>query len=373
VKTAIVHDWLTAMRGGEKVLESMLGLLPGADVFTLFYDPASVSETIRKRRIITSWLDRVPGARHHYRYFLPFFPQAVESFDLRGYDLVVSISHAVAKGVNPRGARHICYCETPMRYVWDFTGDYFRFGRGSKWKRLALESQRGRLRDWDVRTSSRVTEFLANSEHVAGRVADCYGRSAQVIYPPVDTAFFTPSPNPNPPSPAFLVVSALEPYKRVDLAIAAFTRLGLPLLIAGRGTLESELRAVAPANVEFLGWVSDEELRRLYRSCRALVFPGQEDFGIVPVEAQACGRPVVAYGKGGALETVLDGRTGVFFSEPTAESLAAAVIRAENTRFDPDVARRNSLRFSRDRFWTEMRGVLEGRAHDAPKESRALA
>lgn len=372
MKTAVIHDWLTGMRGGEKVLESVLGLLPDADLFTLVYDPASVSETIRSRRIITSWLDRLPGARRHYRYLLPLFPQAVESFDLRSYDLVVSISHAVAKGVNPRGARHICYCETPIRYVWDFTGDYFRVGRGGWWKRLALESQRGRLRAWDIRSSSRVTEFLANSQHVAERIEKCYGRTARVIYPPVDTDFFTPTPNPKPPSP-FLVVSALEPYKRVDLAIAAFARLGFPLLIAGRGTLEHELRAMAPANVKFLGWVSNDELRHLYRSCRALIFPGQEDFGIVPVEAQACGRPVVAYGKGGALETVLDGRTGVFFSDPTAEGLADAVNRLGSCEFDPAVARRNSLRFSRDRFETEMRCVLEGKTQQTPTESRALA
>jgi glycosyltransferase involved in cell wall biosynthesis len=371
MKTAVVHDWLTGMRGGEKVLEAILGLLPQADVFTLFYEPAAVSGAIRRRRIFTSWLDRLPGARRHHRYFLPFFPRAMESFDLRGYDLVVSVSHAVAKGVNPRGARHVCYCETPMRYVWDFTGDYFRFGRGGWWKRRALETQRRRLREWDVRASSRVTEFLANSHHVAERIAQCYGRTARVLYPPVATDFFTPA-IPQSPSP-YLVVSALEPHKRVDLAVAAFARLGAPLLIAGRGTLESELRAIAPPNIKFLGWVSDEELRRLYRSCRALIFPGQEDFGIVPVEAQACGRPVVAYGKGGALETVLDGLTGVFFAEPSAESLADAVRRLEGMEFDPAAARRNSLRFSRGRFDAEMRLALAGQAEPAPKEARVLA
>jgi glycosyltransferase involved in cell wall biosynthesis len=345
------------MRGGEKVLESLCRVFPEADILTLLYDPSAVSEVIRRHRVTASWLNRAPGARRHHRYFLPLFPQAAESLDARGYDLVISVCHAVAKGLRAGGARHVCYCETPMRYVWDFTGDYFRFGGGRRWKRWALEWQRERLKRWDLAANAGVTEFLANSQHVRQRIASCYGRQARVIYPPVDTEFFTPGAS--GPRDDWLVVSALEPYKRVDLAIEAFALSGRPLMIAGRGTQEQALRRIAPANVRFLGWVSDEQLRELYRGCRALIFPGQEDFGIVPVEAQACGRPVVAFGQGGALETVLDGETGVFFAERNSASLLDAVERAARTRFDPAAARRNAERFSRPRFEREIREYLD--------------
>ena len=356
MKVALVHDWLTGMRGGEKVLESFCRLFPEADVFTLFFQPAAVSEMIRRRTVTASWLDRLPGARRHYRWFLPLFPKAVESFDLRDYGLVISISHAVAKGVRPGGARHVCYCETPMRYLWDFTGDYFRFGFGRRGKGWLLGLLRNRLRAWDLRSNHGVDNFLANSEHVRQRIERCYGREAEVIYPPVDTDFF--SPGDRPPGDYFLMVSALEPYKRVDLAVESFARLKLPLLVAGRGTLERALRRISPANVEFLGWVTGERLRELYRGCRALIFPGLEDFGIVPVEAQACGRPVVAFGQGGALETVLEGRTGVFFPEQTVESLTRAVRRLEELPLKPGEARRNSLRFSRQRFEDQVLAFL---------------
>ncbi len=346
MRVALVHDWLTGMRGGEKVLESFCRLFPRADLFTLFHEPGSVSDLIENRKITTSFLDRIPGARGGYRYFLPLFPQAIETFDLSEYDLAVSISHAVAKGVRAR--RHVCYCETPMRYVWDFTGDYFRKG---SWKDLALRTQRRRLREWDVESSRRVHQFLANSDHVRQRVQRCYNRDAKVIYPPVDTDFFTPSDH--LPSDYYLVVSALEPYKRVDLAVEAFSRMKLPLIVAGRGTQERALRRIAKANVEFLGWRTNEELRDLYRGCRALIFPGLEDFGIVPVEAQACGRPVVAYGQGGALETV---KSGVFFPEQTVESLIAALEKVEE---GPDLARANALKFSKQRFEEEIRAYFE--------------
>ena len=370
LRVALVHDWLTGMRGGEKVLESFCRVFPQAEIFTLFYQPGSVSEVIAARKITASWLDRLPSARRHYRWFLPFFPQAIESLKLDGFDLVISISHAVAKGVRSGGARHICYCETPMRYVWDVEEDYFRFGSGRRWKRALLGLARGRLRAWDLRSNARVDHFLANSENVRQCIARLYGRDATVIYPPVDTDFFNPGPRPPAPGPYFLVVSALEPYKRVDLAVEAFARLKLPLLVAGRGTEERALRRLAPANVEFLGWVTDERLRELYRGCRALVFPGVEDFGIVPVEAQACGRPVVAFGRGGALETVLDGRTGVFFPEQTAESLAEAVRCLDKLDFHPAEARRNSLRFSRQRFEDEVRAFFDSQvtAFGVPRE-----
>jgi glycosyltransferase involved in cell wall biosynthesis len=345
------------MRGGEKVLESLCGMFPSADVFTLFYRPDRISEKIRAHRIAASWLNRLPGATRYYRYLLPLMPQAVESFDLAGYDLVVSSSHAVAKGVRvPQGVRHVCYCHTPMRYIWAQSRDYFQVGLAGRIKRPLLAAFSGWLRAWDVRSSQGVTEFIANSENVRARIRESYGRDARVVYPPVDTQFFTPRPN--TVSDYYLVVSALEPYKRVDLAIQAAARLGRRLVIAGRGTQMRMLKRLADVSlgsrVEFTGWVSDDRLRDLYRGCRALLFPGLEDFGMCPVEAQACGRPVIAYGAGGALESVLPGTTGLFFPRQTVDSMTGTIEDFESRSFDPGAARYSSLRFSRQRFVDEI-------------------
>jgi glycosyltransferase involved in cell wall biosynthesis len=366
-RVALVHDWLTGMRGGEKVLESLCGMFPDADVFTLFYRPDRISEKIRAHRIVASWLNRLPGATRYYRYLLPLMPRAIESFDLTGYDLVISSSHAVAKGVRvPEGVRHICYCHTPMRYIWSQARDYFQVGLAGRIKRPLLVPFSGWLREWDVRSNRGVTEFIANSENVRARIRESYDRDARVVYPPVDTQFFTPHPNAE--SDYYLVVSALEPYKRVDLAIQAAARLGRRLVITGRGTQMGMLKRLAAAvsagavsagaaagsaaagRVEFTGWVSDDRLRDLYRGCRALLFPGLEDFGMCPVEAQACGRPVIAYGAGGALESVVPGTTGLFFPEQCVDSLTNAIEDFESRSFDPTAARSNSLRFSRQRF-----------------------
>ncbi len=357
MRVALIHDWLTGMRGGEKVLAALGAIFPGATIFTLFYTPERVSEEIRAHEIIASPLNRLPGVLRYYRNLLPLMPRAVESFDLRGYDLVISSSHAVAKGVRvPKGVPHVCYCHTPMRYLWAAQSDYFKFGLGAAIKRPALKLLEPWLRRWDLAASRGVSRFLANSENVRRRIADVYGRDAQVVYPPVDTGFFTPDVA--PAGDYYLVVSALEPYKRVDLAIRAAETLDRRLIVAGRGTQTVALRKIAGRRVEFTGWIDDARLRELYRGCRALLFPGLEDFGICPVEAQACGRPVIAYGQGGALESVIPDETGVFFGEQTVESLCAAMQKFEGMFFDPSIARRNSLRFTRANFEAAIRASI---------------
>ena len=344
------------MRGGEKVLLELVRLLPQADVFTLLWNRGTVSPEIERRVRATSFLQRLPRAATAYRNYLPLFPAAIRSLDLTGYDLVLSSSHAVAHAARvPSGARHISYLHTPMRYLWDARADYFRFGRGRWWKRAALAAVSPWLRRFDRRAATRVDTFVANSRHVRDRIRRIYDRDAEVIYPPVDTDFFTPGAAPDD---YYLVVSSLEPYKRIDLAVDAFSGGHRRLLIAGSGTLDRQLRARARPPVEFLGWVSDEKLCDLYRRARALLFPGREDFGMVPVEAQACGRPVICYAAGGALESVVAGQTGVYFQAQTISALLDAVQRAESINWDTDAIRQNSLSFSRSHFQVKMRALL---------------
>jgi glycosyltransferase involved in cell wall biosynthesis len=355
MRIALVHDWLNGMRGGEKVLEALCELYPEAEIFTLLLEADKISDRIRGMTIHTSFIQRLPFARRHYRHYLPLFPRAVESLDLSGFDLVISTSHAVAKGCRPPANAHsICYCFTPMRYLWFFYQDYFGTGR---LKKLLLKPIFTYLRRWDVASSQRVGRFLAISKTVAGRIGRVYNREAGVIYPPVDTDFFTPGSS--PPGDYFLIVSALVPYKKIALAIGAFNQLGLPLKVAGTGPDSSRLREQAGKGVEFLGWVDDEKLRELYRNCRALIFPGLEDFGIVPLEAQACGRPVIGFGEGGLAETTVpwpgseqDPPTGVFFSEPNSDSLLAALrlFLDREGEFDPRAIRKHARVFDREIF-----------------------
>ncbi len=354
------------MRGGEKVLLELVRLLPSADLFTLVWKRGSASAEIEARVRQTSFLDRLPAAATAYRYYLPLFPAAIRSLDLSGYDRIVSSSHAVAKGVRvPPGAVHVSYVHTPMRYLWDASADYFAFGRGRWWKRAALGAVAPWLRRFDRRSAAGVHFFLANSENVRARILRLYGAEARVIYPPVNTDFFNPSGQAREgfcedPEDYYLVVSPLEPYKRIDLAVDAFSGGRRRLLVAGTGTLERQLRLRARPPVVFLGEVSGEMLRGLYRRCRALIFPGLEDLGLTPIEAQACGRPVVCYGAGGALETVLDGVTGVHFRPQTTEALLAAVERLEKAEWPSARIREHSLRFSSKRFQDEMREFLRG-------------
>jgi glycosyltransferase involved in cell wall biosynthesis len=365
LKVALVHDWLTGMRGGERVLEALCGLYPEADLYTLLHVRNRLSGVIEGMRIKTSCVQRLPGISKYYRYYLPFFPAAIERFDLRGYDLIISSSHCVAKGVLPMpGALHISYCHTPMRYVWDVHFDYFK-DSGKGLKNFLVSALVNYLRIWDVTSSQRVDEFVANSRFVQQRIKKYYRRESTVIHPPVNCDYFQPSKE-SKAGDYFLMVTALVPYKRVDLAIDAFNRLGKPLLIVGDGQGRKELKKRAGKNIEFLGWQGDEKIRECYQGCRALIFPGKEDFGITPVEAQACGKPVIAYGDGGILETVrpfpLERQpTGVFFDQPTAESLIQAVDLFERNRdrFDPQAIRTHAFRFDQENFRVKIRSFVE--------------
>jgi glycosyltransferase involved in cell wall biosynthesis len=347
MKVAIVHDWLTGMRGGEKCLEVFCELFPDATLFTLLHKKGSVSGIIENMRIKTSFIQYLPGVEKHYRNYLPLFPSAIESFDLRGFDLVLSSSHCVAKGARiPKNALHICYCYTPMRYAWMFFEEYFG-NYGYLKKKLVTSILKG-LRKWDLKTNENVDFFIGISDNIKNRIKQFYGREACVIYPPVDVTDLDVS---DKDDNFYLVVSALVPYKRVDIAVEAFNRLGKKLKIVGSGNSVNELKKTAKDNIEFLGWVDDFGLRDYYQKCSALIFPGEEDFGIVPVEAQACGKPVIAFAKGGALETITP-ETGVFFKEQTVDSLVEAVQLFEKTkqRFTKEAARNNALRFSREIF-----------------------
>ena len=365
MKLALVHDWLTGMRGGEKCLEALCRRFPDAELFTLLHSPGRTSPAIERMRITTSFLQHLPGISRHYRYWLPLMPRAIESLKIPDdVDLVVSFSHAVAKSVQPPpGVPHVCYCFTPMRYAWQLRRDYFseRRGVGLSAAREALLDQ---IRRWDRETADRVTHYVAISETIAGRIAECYGRTSTVIYPPVDTEFYTPAPVSR--DDFYLCVSALAPYKRLDLAIAACQRLGRRLVVIGAGPESRRLARTAGAGVELLGWRSDADIRDYLRRCRALLFPGQEDFGIVPVEAQACGTPVIAYSCGGATETVLAASermvgSGVFFDEQTPESLCEAILWLERhgSQFSPAVARQQALKFNALRYERELVGYLE--------------
>lgn len=358
-RVALVHDWLTGMRGGEKVLEVLCELYPDATLFTLIHNPGSVSPLIEQMRIRTSFLQSAPFRQERYRHYLPLFPLAVESFDFRGFDLILSTSHAVAKGAKPApGALHICYCHTPMRYVWELYDEYFGPGRAGLPTRLGMNLIAPRLRAWDVRTSSRVHYFLANSENVAERIRKTYRRDADVIHAPVDTSKFSLSRRNDG---FYLVVSAFVPYKRIDLAIEVFNRMGKRLVVVGKGPDFAKLKEKAGRTIEFLGWQSDEQLVRLYGKCRALVFPGVEDFGIVPLEAMASGKPVIAFRAGGALETVVNGTTGLFFDVQTPEALEQAVRIAEKARFDPAAIRRHAMKFDRSRFKKRIRDYISAK------------
>ena len=367
MRVAIIHDWLITMRGGEKCLENFCTLFPGADLYTLVYAPDRVSSLIQSMNVYASGLNRLPAIERIYRYFLPLFPTMIESFDLRNYDLILSSSHCVAKGIFPHRALHISYVYAPMRYVWDMHDTYF--DRAAVLARLGMSVWRRYLQRWDVATAGRVDHFLAISQNIAAKIHKLYGRQAAVIYPPVDLEKFCIG---GPREPYYLVVSALVPYKRIDIAIRAFNEMRLPLKVVGEGPLRRVLERSAGANIEFLGWVDDAVLAALYGSCQALIFPGEEDFGIVPLEAQACGRPVIAYGKGGVLETVIPvlanaenvgSASGVFFSEQTPSHLieAVEVYRKLQGRFNPEKVRDHAAQFSAQRFRDQMLEYIQAR------------
>ncbi|MCF7838009.1 MAG: glycosyltransferase [Candidatus Marinimicrobia bacterium] len=347
-RVVLVHDWLTGMRGGERVLEVLADWFPAAPIYTLFARPAALSPTLTAHPIHTSRLQQIPGILNHYRNLLPLFPAALAGLRLPPCDLVISTSHCVAKSIRPpAGARHLCYCFTPMRYAWGFFDEYL--GADSIKRRLAAPLLLA-LRHWDRRANQRVDRFVAISRHIQARIARCYNRDAGVVYPPVNTDFFTPDPTVTPGA-YDLIVSALVPYKRIDLALEAYRLLPeRRLKIVGAGTEYERLRATAPANIEWLGRRADPEVRALYQGCGCLVFPGEEDFGIVPLEAQACGRPVVGYDRGGLRETVRPNETGILFSPQTPTHLAAAVRACTQTTWPAERLRAQALTFAPDAF-----------------------
>ncbi len=366
MRVALIHDWLTGLRGGEKVLEVLCELYPAATLFTLVHIPDSTSPTIESLPLRTAFTQRLPGVSKHYRWYLPLYPWAIESLDFREYDLLISSSHCVAKGAIPSPeALHICYCHTPMRYIWDRFSDYF--GKGLK-SRFLYGPFAHFLRKWDVASAERVHHFIANSQYVAERIRNYYGREPDaVIHPPVDTDFFVPSDD--GPDDYYLVVSALAPYKRLDVAIDCFKQRSETLLIVGTGPEEENLRARAGKTVKFLGRVDDEELRRLYQHARATLLPGVEDFGIVPLESQACGRPVIALGEGGAMETVKEGKTGVFFREPSPNALSSAIDKISSLRFNESDLRDWACRFSRERFKSNIKDFIESKSEQVGMKS----
>ncbi len=363
MKIALIHDWLTGMRGGEKCLEVLCRRFPDARLYTLIHSQGSTSPAIERMRIATSFLQRLPGATKHYRYLLPLMPSAVERLAVpHDTNLVVSFSHAVAKGVKPpAGVPHVCYCFTPMRYAWHRRADYF--AASGRLPNTPLQVARDfildHLRQWDRATSDRVTHFIAISRTVAERIRECYNRRSEVIYPPVDTEFYTPAEVPR--EDFYVCLSAMVPYKRLDLAIDACNRLARRLIVIGDGPEHRGLARKAGKNVILTGWLSNEQIRGCLRRARALIFPANEDFGIVPLEAMACGTPVLAFGRGGVMETVLPADasapgTGLFFGEQTPESLCGAIERFESHPewFDSQLARRQAERFAIERFEREL-------------------
>ena len=356
MKVAIVHDWLVSLGGGERVVEALHELFPDAPVYTTVYNKNRLPESFCKLNIITSFLQYIPFAKVKHQVFLPLMPLAFESFDLSEFDLVISSSSSCAKGViTGTNTVHICYCHTPMRYAWDFYHEYIR--DGNNLKRVLISLLMKNIRIWDRISADRVDYFVANSRNVARRIQKHYKRDSYVIYPPVDVEKYYLE---NKQKDFYLIVSRLIPYKRIDLAIKAFNELELPLKIIGSGIEYKRLKKLAKTNIEFLGTLQDDEVGEYYSNCRAFIFPGEEDFGITPLEAQASGVPVIAYGKGGALETVIDGKTGLLFLEQTTDSLIEKIKQIESGySFDRLFIREHALKFSKKIFQQSILDFIE--------------
>jgi glycosyltransferase involved in cell wall biosynthesis len=357
LKVAIIHYWLVGMRGGEKVLESLCEVFPQADLYTHVLDESIITKVIRNHKIFTTFIQKLPQAKSRYQKYLPLMPLALEQLDLRDYDLVISIESGPAKGVitSPE-TLHICYCCTPMRYVWDMYHDYLK--SAGRITRLLMPLLIHYLRLWDYASAARVDYFLADSGHVAKRIQKHYRRDATILYPPVDLAAFTQS---SAPEDFYLMVGQLVGYKRADLAVEAFNRLGKSLVIIGDGEQFNQLCAQAQPNIKIMGRQPFSVIRDHYSRCKALIFPGEEDFGIVPVEAMASGRPIIAYRKGGALETVVEGITGLFFDQQTPESLIQAIEQYEATdqQFNSERIIQHSQNFSQETFTTKIQQFVE--------------
>lgn len=356
MKVALVHDYLNQMGGAERVVLALHEIFPEAPLYTSIYDRDKMPEEFGRMEVKASFMQDLPWIFKKPRHYFWLYPRAFESFDLSGFDLIISSSSAFAKGIRrPNGAKHICYCHTPMRFVWRYQTYIQEEGINPLYK-MALPIFLARLKNWDLSTNRDVDHFIVNSKVVAGRVREYYDRDSVIIYPPVDTRFFRPQVI---HSDCFLVVSRLLPYKRLDIAVKAFSELGLPLKIVGEGPDEGRLKKMAAPNIEFLGRIADDEaVIRLYASCRALIFTGEEDLGLALLEAAACGRPTIAYAAGGALETIIEGQTGVFFKEQTAESLKEAVSRFMGSKFDSQTVRLQAENFDKEKFKERIKKFL---------------
>jgi len=360
IRTAIIHEWLVTLAGAESVLKSIYKLYPGT-IYTLFHDRKQMKNTEWENvPIKTSTLQKIPFSRNHHRFFLPFFPMSVEQFDLREHKLIISSSYAVAKGVlNSSDQLHICYCHSPMRYIWDLTFEYLEAaGISQGIKSLIVRSIFHYIRIWDLISSNRVNEFIANSEYIAHRIQKCYNRKAKVIYPPVDVERFRIG---NHKDNYFITISRLVSYKRIDLTIKACNKLKLPLVVVGDGPDMKNLKKIAGPTITFTGYLPAYEVETLLSNARAFIFSAEEDFGIVNVEAQASGLPVLAYGRGGTLETVIENKTGLFFHKQNTENLIEVIkkfIKTEDT-FDPEQIRKNAQRFPRSRFEKEFKEFVD--------------
>lgn len=356
MKVAVVHDWLTGMRGGEVVLDSILKLFPNAELFTLFYTPNKLNERIENRKIHTAFTDKLPFKDNKYRYYLPLFPAAIESFDFRGFDLIVSSSHCVAKGIiPPPGVVHLSYLHTPMRYVWDLYYDYFPQKSGIKFFLLSLVSNY--LRMWDVTSSHRVDSYTCNSSFVANRIQKYYSRKAKVIHPPCLEEGFRVETDKK--EDYYLIVSAFAPYKKIGLAIEAFRKNKRKLIVIGGGQEENSLKKNLPNNVTILTRLPKNEIIDYYKKAKGFIFPGLEDFGITPVEAQAYCTPVIAYGKGGALETVVKGKTGVFFENQEVDDLNEAIEKSESIKYKKSDFQASINRFTEEKFINKLENEVD--------------
>lgn len=355
MKIAVVHDYFIQRGGAEKLAEAIYNMFPGADLFATVALQSRMPESLRHVSVKTSWMQQLPLLEKYYRLYFPLYPLAVSSLDLSEYDLVISSSSGYAKGVRANAdAIHICYCHTPMRWVWSFKSYSARESFGGAVRQLLRVILRG-LKAWDKDAARQPDHFIANSNVVAERIARAYQRHAEVIYPPIDVSRFAVS---HEEGTHYIVLARLVSYKRIDLAVEAMSRLGRKLLVIGEGPATESLKAIAGPTVRFVGRASDEEVEDYVRTCRALIFPGEEDFGMVPLEVAAAGRPTIAFKRGGAVETVVEGRTGVFFDDQTADALVEAILRFENLQWDPITIRRHAENFSVPIFELSMRRFL---------------
>jgi glycosyltransferase involved in cell wall biosynthesis len=367
-KIAIVHDWLVTVGGAERIIKILWDLFPDADLYTMVYDEERMGEYLGKREIKTSFIQKLPFGIKKYQSYLPLMPLAVEQFDLKGYDLVISSSTSVAKGVlTDAKTLHICYCNTPMRYAWDFYHEYLEQNRITGLKRFFVAALMSYIRIWDRLSADRVDYFIANSDNVANRIRKHYRRESTVIYPPVDTDLYQQGAD---VADYFLVVSRLVPYKRIDIVVEAFNRLGIPLVIVGEGSEYKRLSQMAKKNITFTGRLSDKEVKQYYASCRAFLFPGEEDFGITPLEAMSSGRPVIAFNAGGVKETVIDDVTGIFFNTQDADGVIKAINKyfAMENSFNSKIIRQHALKFSEQRFKSEFLSFIEQKYYEFHKK-----